>query len=179
MPQAIQSAGPSPDAALAAQGLTSADVEANRAGRVSPTQLERLGSVRKWGRAGVFIMLGGGSVASVVLALYHYLTHGDVVIFILPAVAVSFLGCIYLFVYRRNRLPSPSEIANAKVITMRARVGGSLVAYNRGVYNVWLNNVRYSGCANALSDDVCKKERMVDAYIVEGHKLVVALVPAD
>jgi hypothetical protein len=165
--------------ALAAQGLTAADLDANRAGRVSPAQLARLGNVQKGGQATVYVLFGGGSVISVVTALFHYSQHGDAPIFVLPAIAIAFALVIYFLVYRRNRLPLPAEIENAKVTVMHARVGGSLIASARGVYNVWLDNVRYTGCATALSDEVRKKDRVVDAYVIAERKLVVALVPAE
>lgn len=171
----------SPDLAraLAAQGLTAEDIEANRAGRASPAQLERLRRVQKWGQITVYGTLGATAGLSVALAAYHYAQHQQATIFILPAIALVFCAAIYLLVYRLNRLPPPSEVARARVTAQRATVGGSIVSSSRGVYNVWLDGVRYSGCATDLSNDVRTKGRVVDAYIVAEHKLVVALVPVE
>lgn len=179
MSESVAVSGPRAVTALAAQGLTATDVAANRAGRVSPAQLERLATMHRRGRLAVGFLLGGGAVASVAAAGVHYAQHGDAVIFTLPAIALLFLAALYVFVYRLNRLPSPEDLADAKVSVLRATVGGSLVAPNRGVYTVWLNGVRYSGCSSALSEDVRSKGRVVDAYVVADRKLVLALVPAD
>src|SRR5262249_50559906 len=98
------------ESALSSQGLTVGDVDANRAGKVSPTQLERLGSVMNRGRATAYGAFGGLPVMSIALAGYHYSQHGSAGIFIMPAVAIAFSAALYFIVYRPNRLPVPNEV---------------------------------------------------------------------
>ncbi|HVV83741.1 MAG TPA: hypothetical protein VHE35_11785 [Kofleriaceae bacterium] len=165
--------------ALAAQGLTAADVEVNRGGRVSPAQLERLAAMQRAGRLAVSLSLGTVVVGSVGAALFDYHRHGRASIFIVPAIGIAFALAIYFLVYRRYRLPLPAELAEAPVTVLRARVGGSLVTPSRGIYLVSLDGVRYSGCARALTEEIGAKGRTVDAYVIAPRKLAVALVPAD
>ncbi|MEO8800607.1 MAG: hypothetical protein ABI551_22145 [Polyangiaceae bacterium] len=165
--------------ALSIQGLALEDVEANRAGHVSPTQLGRLASVQGAGKITMSLMVFGGSALSIGFAINDYRQHGHLAVFIVPAVIIAFFAAIYFGVYRAFRLPMPEEIAKARVTARRARVTASMIGANRGVYSVWLDGVRHTGCAASLSDDVRLKGRIVDAYIIAERKLVVALVPTE
>lgn len=165
--------------ALSIQGLAPEDVEANRGGRVSPTQLDRLASVQGAGKITMSLMVFSAAAVALGFAVYDYRQHGHPAVFLVPALTLAFFAAIYFGVYRAFRLPMPKEIAGAKVTPLRARVAASMVGANRGVYTVWLDGVRYTGCAASLSDDVRQKGRIVDAYVVAERKLVVALVPTE
>lgn len=164
--------------ALEVQGLTIADVDANREGRVGPGQLKRVGAVASGGKAAVYMFTLPLSLGTLGFAVWHYAQNHQSPIFVLLAVAITFCAIIYFGVYRMFRLPGAAEIANATVIHLPAKVTASMIASNRGVYNVWLDGVRYSGCASSLTDDVRMKGSAVNAYVIREHKLCLALVPA-
>ena len=172
-----QQASADSTATLAAQGLDASDLEANRAGRMSHKQIDRQRSVRQWGTRGVWLMAGFGIVVGAVGA-YSFAHRGETA----GAVFMSLLGlglaALPLVVLYSLRFADPAKVAACGVTRLEnVELGVFLPAPNRGVYAISLNHRRYSGFASALSKSHLSAR--MNAYVVEQHRIVVALEPID
>ena len=164
--------------ALAAQGLDAADLEINRAGRVSDTQISRQLAVRRQGGRGVWIIAVLAVVASGGVGALRYLQTGDAGVAVFMALLGLVLAAIPLGIYYAFRFADPARVAACKVTRIAgAEVGGFLPAPNRGVYAIGLAGKRYSGFASALTR--AHLGARVNAYVVPEHRIVVALEPVE
>jgi hypothetical protein len=164
--------------ALEAQGLDETDLEANRAGRVTDKQIARQARVRGAGGVGVWLMALLGIVGGPAAGLYGYSQSGDMGLVIFMSILGLVLAAIPLGVYYAFRFPDPAKVGACKVTKLEnAKVGGFLPAPARGVYNIGLNGTRYAGFANMLLRSQFGDH--VNAYVVEEHKIVVAIEPIE
>jgi hypothetical protein len=163
--------------ALAAQELDASDLETNRAGRVSERQIARQVAVRRWGALGVWLMAALGVVAGGVGALRFVQTGpGGGAVFM--AILGLVMAAVPLGVYYGFRFVDPAKVGVCTVTRIEnAEVGAFLPAPNRGVYAISLNGQRYSGFARALRRTHLGAR--VNAYVVQEHRIVVALEPID
>jgi hypothetical protein len=164
--------------ALAAQGLDAADLETNRAGRVSEKQIARQTAVRRAGGRGVWIL----AVASVVgcggVGALRLVQYGDIGIAVFMVLLGLVMAAIPLGIYYAFRFVDPAKVGTCMVTRIEhAEVGAFLPAPYRGVYAISLNGQRYSGFASDLAR--AHLGARVNAYIIPEHRIVVALEPID
>ena len=163
---------------LTAQGLEAADLEANRAGRVSQTQIARQVAIRRSGARvvwtlAVLAVVAGGGVGAVT-----FMQGGDRGIAIFMVSFGLVMAALPLAIYFAFRFVDPAKLAACTVTRIeRAEVGGFLPSPNRGIYAIGLNGQRYSGFASALTR--AHLGGRVNAYVVPEHRIVVALEPSD
>ncbi|CAN5384285.1 hypothetical protein BH10ACI1_BH10ACI1_15510 [soil metagenome] len=161
---------------LVAQGLDESDIEMNRAGRMSEKQIARQMDVRKGGRIGVWIMAVFAVVFSVGLGIWNFVNNDDVGLLVFASIFGFVIAAIPLGIYYAFRFTDPLKVAKCKVIQIEnAEVGLFLSSSNRGVYAISLNGRRYSGFATELS--AAHLGKLVNAYIIAEHRIVVALEP--
>lgn len=170
-------------AALAAQGLDESDLEANRAGRVSEKQIERMVSVRKGGMFAVWLMALLGIAGGVGFGAWRWLQYGQAGLGVFMAGLGLVLAALPLGIFYAFRFADPQKVGACKVVSMEnAEVGVFLPSSNRGVYAISLNHKRYSGFATQLWKKGVGGGHLgsrVNAYVVPEHKIVVALEPLD
>ena len=164
--------------ALTAQGLDASDLDANRAGRVSERQIARQSDVRRAGTGGVWAMALLGIVGSVGAGAWSYTRTGDIGILVFMAMLGLVLAAIPLGVFYGLRFADPAKVGACKVVRMDgAKIGAFLPAPFRGVYAINLDGKRYSGFANLIQRSHFGER--ANAYVVEEHRIVVALEPID
>ncbi|HEY6804650.1 MAG TPA: hypothetical protein VI306_13845 [Pyrinomonadaceae bacterium] len=164
--------------ALAAQGLDTSDLEANRAGRISERQLARQFDVRRRGRLGVWVMAVCAVVGCSGFGAFRFVQHGDAGLFVFMSILGLVMAVFPLGIYYAFRFIDPAKIAGTTVTRIdNAEVGVFLPAPYRGVYSISLNGHRYSGFANSLTR--VQLGARVNAYIIPEHRIVVALEPVS
>jgi hypothetical protein len=160
------------DALLRAQGLTEADIEANRAGSVSDLQARQVEVHRRrlaWIPLSSITVLMVGSTG---FAIREVTNGAPTTVFVAPAIALVFCALFWIFFVTVLRLPS---IAGRTVRPVVGPVAGLLRIANRGGYVVSIGGVRYKGVALGLSPAL--KDETVTAYVVPELKMVVAITP--
>lgn len=161
---------------LTAQGLDAADLEANRAGRVTETQLARQFSVRRGGARGAWLMVAVVLIGCGLGAVSFWqqgLSGGALFMGVLALAGCALpLGIFYAF-----RFVDPQKLKTCTVLRLeKAEVGVFLPSPTRGVYAISLNHERYSGFATALTR--AHFGTHVNAYVVKEHRIVLALEAA-
>lgn len=163
---------------LAAQGLDESDTAMNRAGRMSEKQVARQIQVRKGGRVGVWIIAVFAVVFSVGFGVWNFMKSGDVGIVVFASIFGVVFAALPLGIYYAFRFADPLKVAKCEVTQIEnAKVGVFLPSSNRGIYAISLNGQRYSGFATELSK--AHLGDLMNAYVIEEHRIVVALEPIN
>jgi hypothetical protein len=159
---------------LKLQDLKMEDLEANRAGRISPRQLDQVASHRNRWTAVLFTSVGAMIFTALLLAYVNYQKNHKPMVFIVPAIAVGIGLALYLVYVVFLRLPS--GLADRKVTVIQAPFQHLLSVPTRSEYNVSLDGVVYRGLTGQLGDNL--EGKTFKAYVVTEDKLIVAFEPA-
>ena len=160
------------DQLLAAQDLTSADLEANRVGTVSAHQAALVNEHRK-SLATIPITISIGLVVlALAFALYDFHAKHDATVFILPAVALGLGLGLCALVFSQFLLP---KIDGEAVTLIEGPVTQIWTVSNRGGYLLRMNGVAYKGVATGIDQSL--QGQLVKAYVVSGSRMVVAVTP--
>ena len=164
------------DRFLKLQNLKVEDVEANRAGKVSPRQAATVGARR--GNVTTWLLLGFGGFFALALAaaITDYMQKKHFKAMILPAIAGT-VGIIAYVVYAMFwRPPSAEEVAKQKVVTIQGVADSISYWPHKGFYDIKMNGVKYQGYTTM---DPGYEGHKVKLHVIPESKLVVAMEPAD
>jgi len=166
------------DRFLKAQFLRLEDIEANRAGKVSKRELDRIADYRSRWTTNVYIMIAFMIVVSTALAIRDYLKNHQITPFILPAIFVVFSVLLYVFYVFVLRLPAGLDSDKKIVKAIKGPVDSLKVWPTKGGYTVNFDGVQYQGFGiGLLHTDV--KDRVMTSYVLPEHKLVIAVEPVE
>ena len=166
------------DRFLKAQFLKREDIEANRAGKLSKRELDRIADRCNQWTTNVYIMVGFLIVGSTALAIRNYMKNHQITAFILPAIFVVFSVLLYIFYVFFLRLPAGLDTDKKIVTAIKGPMDSLKVWPTKGGYTVNFDGVQYQGFGVALLyTDV--KDRVMTAYVLREQKLVIAIEPVE
>jgi sulfite exporter TauE/SafE len=158
---------------LQLQDLTLEDIEANRAGTVSPHQAEIAAKHRRRTTSYVLVGVGTGFVGALFVAFTFYRQDHNPIGFLAPALAVVMGGIVYAIYAAVWRFPL---LTGRNVEVVEGLADRIRYLSTRDEFDVLINGVTYTGFGRV---DRTFDGLRLKMYVIPDRKIVVGIEPGD